>query len=189
MVRSAMLPRSLRGPIGLRLIAAYKLAKAAALLFAGAFVLRLDPGRAVAGATRLAARFRLDPDDRLIHAAIARLSGLQPGQLAAIGVGVILYGLIYVLEGVGLLLGRRWAESLVVATTGFLIPAEAFEVMRHGGALRATILLANIAVVVYLVRLLRREHAAPPPPPATGGKDSGTKALEMGRPAADHGPG
>jgi uncharacterized membrane protein (DUF2068 family) len=145
-------------PTGLRIIGVYKLVKAAAIICAGVAVIRLRPNELVESLVRLAARLRFDPDDRLIHSAISRLSGLGEGQLEAIGAGMVLYGLLYVVQGVGLLLLQRWAEYLVVVTTGFLIPVEAYEVATKGGAVRALVLLINLAIVAYLVNRLRREE-------------------------------
>jgi uncharacterized membrane protein (DUF2068 family) len=45
---------------------------------------------------------------------------------------------------------RRWAEYLTVIATGFLIPYEAYEVVRHITLLKVGALLLNIAVVGYL---------------------------------------
>jgi len=49
----------------------------------------------------------------------------------------------------------RWAEYLVVITTGSLLPLEVYELSRRPDAARAVILVINVAVVVYLVRVLR----------------------------------
>ena len=124
----------------------------------GVYVTRLGPGDAAGGLLRLAARLRLDPDNRLVQSAVARVSGIDERHLDAIGAGVVLYGLLYVVQGVGLILQRRWAEWLVVATTGFLIPFEAYEVATKAGALRFAVLLLNLGIVAYLVDRLRKER-------------------------------
>ncbi|MHC5544231.1 DUF2127 domain-containing protein [Singulisphaera rosea] len=147
-----------RGSLALWVIGCYKLAKALALVLAGVFVFRLDPDAIPATLLRLAKRSRLDPDDQQIHTAIARLSGLDRQQLEAIGVGLIVYSLLYVAEGVGLFLKRRWAEYLVTASTGFLIPFELYEVVRRPTLVRVVVILANVGIVAYLVARLRREH-------------------------------
>jgi uncharacterized membrane protein (DUF2068 family) len=170
-----MLQDSARPPIGLRLIAAYKLAKALLVFVLATVVLRLDPAAAAARVVRLAARLRLDPESHLLHGGLARLSGVQPRQLEAVGAGLILYGLLFVLEGVGLFLGKRWAEYLVLLTTGFLIPFEAFEVAKKASPIRVSVLLANVAVVVYLVRILRAGRMHGRAAHGHGHPDSGTK--------------
>src|SRR5262245_29290093 len=86
-----MIQQFVQRPIGLRLIAAYKLAKALAVFALATAVFRLDPSAVAARVVRLAARLRLDPDSHLIHTWLARLSGLQPRQLEAVGAGLFLY--------------------------------------------------------------------------------------------------
>lgn len=144
-------------PLGLWIISAYKFAKALALVALGIVVLRLAPDDFTAGLLRVAVRLRLDADDRVIHKAIATLSGLSERQLESVGAGMVLYGLLYVVEGAGLLFQRRWAEYLVILSTGSLIPFESYEVVRSLGTLRVTVLLVNIVIVAYLIRRIRRE--------------------------------
>ncbi len=82
----------------------------------------------------------------------------------AIGVAAILYGLLECVEGVGLMLRKRWAEYLVVLATSALLPLEISEVLRRATPLKVVALLVNIAIVVYLVwrkRLfMERPHPA-----------------------------
>jgi uncharacterized membrane protein (DUF2068 family) len=93
----------------------------------------LDPGR------HLWTRFAVDLLDRVDR------------HVDTVAAGVVLYGLLEVGEGVGLLLRRRWAEYLVlVATTAFL-PVEIDEVIRHVTVVKLLALLVNIAIVAYLV--------------------------------------
>lgn len=162
-----------RDSLALWVIGGYKLAKAVALVVAGTFVFRLDPDDIAATLLRLARRSRLDPDDQVIHTAIARLSGLDRHQLEAIGVGLIVYSLLYVAEGVGLFLRRRWAEYLVTASTGFLIPFELYEVVRRPTAVRGLVILVNVGIVAYLVARLRREHRERDRRQASGSPDAG----------------
>jgi uncharacterized membrane protein (DUF2068 family) len=155
-------PETLRpppGPWGLRVIGTYKLVKALVLIAAGIVVLRLDPDAVARGSAHLAARLRLDPDNRLVHRALARLSGLDSTRLEEIGAGVVVYGLLYVVQGVGLLLQKRWAEYLVVVTTGFLIPVEVFEFLRRPRIVPIVVVVVNLVIVAYLVARLRRERA------------------------------
>lgn len=144
-------------PLGLMLISVYKLAKAVTLLGGGLLVIRLGPTRLVERLVHLVTRVRLDPDDRWIHLAIAKLSGLRPRELTAIGAGLMVYGVLYAIEGIGVFLQKVWAESLVVATTSLLIPLEAYEILRKPDALRIAVLTANLLIVVYLIRTLRRK--------------------------------
>jgi len=146
------------GPWALRVIGSYKLLKALVLIVAGVMVFRLDPADVGRKSSHLATRLRLDPDNRLVQRAIARLSGLDKTRLEEIGAGIVVYSLLYVVQGVGLLCQKRWAEYLVVVTTGFLIPVEAFEFLRKPRIVPAAVLVANVLIVAYLILRLRRER-------------------------------
>jgi uncharacterized membrane protein (DUF2068 family) len=103
--------------------------------------------------------FSLDVGSGFIHRVIVenllRLAGMSERALWVVGTGSLVYGLIEAGESVGLLLRRRWAEYLVVIATAFFIPFEMLEVVRRPTILRALALVANIVVVIYLVRKKR----------------------------------
>lgn len=61
------------------------------------------------------------------------------------------YGAVFLVEGVGLLLRRRWAEWLTVVVTGSFIPLEVYELVRHPGAGKIVALVLNVAIVAYLI--------------------------------------
>jgi uncharacterized membrane protein (DUF2068 family) len=67
---------------------------------------------------------------------------------------------------IGLLLRRRLAEYLTVIVTGSFIPLELYELWRHLTLTRLVILVINVAIVRYLVGVLRRR--TPETRPATG---------------------
>ena len=70
--------------------------------------------------------------------------------LTALSIVAIVYATLEGTEGVGLAMRRRWAEYLTVIATGFLIPYEAYEVVRHVTLFKVGALLLNVAVVGYL---------------------------------------
>jgi len=69
----------------------------------------------------------------------------------ALGAGAVLYGLLEIVEGIGLLRRRRWAEYLVLVATCAFIPVEVDELVRHPTAFKALAFAVNIAIVAYLV--------------------------------------
>lgn len=67
------------------------------------------------------------------------------------------YVALVLAEGIGLWFRRAWAEWLTVLATGAFIPFEIWRMVLHRRehlVLVASVLLINVAVVVYLVRLL-----------------------------------
>jgi uncharacterized membrane protein (DUF2068 family) len=148
------------GRWGFWIIGAYKLAKAVVILTAGLILVR-KPGSEIAeGLVHLAARARIDPDNRILNLIVSRLTGADRRHLEAIGAGAILYSLLYTAQGVGLLLQRRWGAYLVIVTTGFLVPFECYEVLQKASMARITVLAVNLAIVAYLIAKLKEW---PPP--------------------------
>lgn len=146
-----------RSPFGLQLIGGFKVVCAVLLIGLGFGVFRNLAGDPRDEAEHIVAAIKLDKDNRFIHSAIERVSGLTPGQLRAIGVGTFLYALLYLVEGTGLLLKKHWAEYFTVIATGIFIPVEIWEVVKHVTPIRLAILAINVAIVAYLVVTLLRE--------------------------------
>jgi uncharacterized membrane protein (DUF2068 family) len=71
------------------------------------------------------------------------------------GAGALAYGVLELVEGVGLFYRRRWAEWLTVVATTLLIPLELYEVVRSPSLLKAGGIAVNVVVVAYLVRVVR----------------------------------
>ena len=158
-------------PFGLLLIGGFKAVSSLLLVALGIGLIRSINDDLGETARRLVVWIKLDPDNRYIHAAIARLSGINPTQLEEIGAGTILYGLLYGVEGVGLLLRKTWAEYLTVLLTGVLIPLELYEVFHKPNGPKAAVLALNVAIVAYLVvqiaKKRREEEAGLPDSPAS----------------------
>jgi uncharacterized membrane protein (DUF2068 family) len=109
-------------------------------------------------ATRLARHIELDPDHGLVHRAIVRISATGHHQVALIGALALGYGLLEIVEGVGLWLRKRWAEWLTVVATSLLIPFEIYELVKRPSPLKAAGLVVNILILIYLVRVVRRHE-------------------------------
>ena len=154
---------------GLRLIALFKFAKMVLLIAVGLGALRLlDPDTA-AQAQRWATALATSSDRRSVQQILAQAVGLSPGRLEILALGSFLYAGLFGTEGLGLWLGRRWAEYLTVVATGSFVPIEIFEVLQRLSLLRVGALVLNLAVVAYLVYLLRRAH---PKTPRSGEQES-----------------
>src|SRR4051812_36457867 len=108
-----------------------------------------------------ASRLHLDPENRFVHEAIYRAAGIDRAHLEAIGVGTCFYAVLEGLEGVGLLLRRRWAEYLTVVATGLLLPLEVYEIARKPNLLRIAVLVANLGILMYLIVRLVQERRTP----------------------------
>jgi uncharacterized membrane protein (DUF2068 family) len=94
--------------------------------------------------------------------AIVRLLGellrRQPHDLALAGAGLLAYAGVFTIEGVGLLRDRPWAEWLTAGVTWSFVPFEVYECVERGSLLRIAILVANVAVAIYLTVRRIRDH-------------------------------
>ena len=72
------------------------------------------------------------------------------------------YAVLFGIEGVGLWLGKHWAEWFTVIATGSLIPLELYETLYHFGWIKLATLVGNVAIIVYLVRIALQPGVAPP---------------------------
>ena len=94
----------------------------------------------------------------LVRMALARLLSLDNHDLREIGAAFIAYAAVFVVEGVGLLRRRRWAEWLTVIVTASFIPFEIYELARRPGAAKVFAIALNAAIVAYLAWRRARTH-------------------------------
>jgi len=141
--------------VALALIGGFKLVKGLALLAVAAgahHLLHKDIADFVA---TWVAQLHLDPDNRYIGKAMAGILSLDDRKLRAIGAGTLVYAALLLTEGIGLLLRRRWAEYFTVVVTGSFIPLEVYELTRRLTWGRFVLVGVNVAVVWYLIGVLR----------------------------------
>ncbi len=158
------MPSTPKHPRGLMLIAAFKLLKGLALLAVGIAVHMLANKNLVAEAQHWVDLFRVDPHNHYLHLLLEKLTNVDAHKLHALSVGTFVYSALFLTEGVGLFLRKRWAEFLTVISTAGLIPLELYELFHKPTFTRAILLLVNLAVVAYLIfeirRLTHAKHAS-----------------------------
>jgi uncharacterized membrane protein (DUF2068 family) len=139
----------------LRLIALFKLVKAALLIAVGVGALNLLHKDVAGAVEHWVELLRLDPNNHYIDIALEKASNLTPDKIKQLGLGSIIYAGLFLTEGIGLWLEKRWAEWLTVIITSSLIPIEIYEIYRHPTAIKIAVLLINIAIVAYLLYRIR----------------------------------
>jgi uncharacterized membrane protein (DUF2068 family) len=100
---------------------------------------------------------RIDPDNRYVAALLAKAGLVDDHKLAQLSGLTFFYSGLFLTEGIGLWFQKRWAEWLTVIATGSLIPIEIYEIWKQFGTVKLVVLGLNIAVVIYLVAILRRK--------------------------------
>lgn len=147
-------PRARDGRL-LRLIAVFKFLKSASLVALAAGVFRMmhqDIGMRLEQWVRA---MHLDPGNRHVAMFLMRASNLTPLQIKKLGLVGLLYAGLFLIEGTGLWLQRRWGEWVTVVITGMLIPVEMYEIVPHPNVVKVLVLLLNVAVVWYLISRIR----------------------------------
>ena len=100
------------------------------------------------------AELDVNPERRLIPRILVTvlrpIGGFSSRTVLLIGIGALLFGALELTEAVGLARRRRWAEYLTVIAGCIGIPFELMEVLRRQTPIRVSILLINVAIVIYL---------------------------------------
>jgi len=143
--------------VALLLIAVFKLLKAALLIAVGIGALKFLHRDIAAAVMHWTEVLRVDLDNQIVHRILAKLVGVTPRQLKELSVGTFIYAGLFSIEGVGLLLRKRWAEYLTIITTGLLVPLEVFELARHFTIGKLVVLFVNVLIVLYLAIRVRSD--------------------------------
>jgi uncharacterized membrane protein (DUF2068 family) len=142
----------------IRLIAMFKLLKAALLIGVGMGALHLVHKDLAGVLEHWVRMLGLDPGNRYVERALQKSVNLTPDKIKSLGVVSFIYAGLFLTEGVGLWLVKRWAEWFSVIITTSLVPVEVYEIYRHPSAIRYLVLIVNIAVVGYLLYRIRSER-------------------------------
>ena len=142
---------------GLLLIGIFKLLKSAFFFAVGlgaVHLLHRDIGDV---AMRLAQALHFDVESRFVTLLVVKADQVDVHRLREVGFGTFGYSALALVEGVGLMMEKVWAESLTLCLTISFLPWELYELARSPDLMRLTLLLANLAVLAYIVWLLRRK--------------------------------
>ncbi len=137
------------------MIAVFKFLKSAALIALGVGAFKLLH-KDLCDLTEYWVRaLRLDPGSRYVEAALAKVVNLHPEQIKKLGLVSFLYAGLFLAEGTGLWMQKRWGEWLTVIITSSLVPVEIYEIYRHPSAVKVAVLAVNVGIVAYLIYKIR----------------------------------
>jgi uncharacterized membrane protein (DUF2068 family) len=140
----------------LRLIAIFKFFKAGLLIALGIGLFKLlhkDVGDVL---QHWCEAMRLDPGSHFVNLALEKAAHVSPEQVKKLGLVSFLYAGLFLAEGTGLWLQKRWGEWLTVIITSSLVPVEIYEIYRHFSPVKVGVLVVNVAIVLYLIYHMRR---------------------------------
>ena len=141
---------------GLIAIGLFKLVKAIFFFCVGigaVHFLHKDLGDAI---LNIAMKWGIDPAQHPIAVLLGKVDLIDAHRMKQIGVFTFGYSAVALIEGVGLLLEKVWAEYLTLILSLLFLPWELYELVVDNNPWRLAILLINIGVVIYLLWFIRK---------------------------------
>jgi uncharacterized membrane protein (DUF2068 family) len=152
--------KALRQLTILRVLAVERVLRAIVLMAAGYGVYRFESaqtalrgsfGRLVPSLRPLADQLGVDLDHSAILSAATKALSAGRGTLNLVAIGLVVYGLLELVEGVGLWLAKRWGEYLTVIATAAFLPYEVSELLKSVTVTKVGAFAINVLAVVYLL--------------------------------------
>lgn len=143
---------------GLRTVAVLEILKGLAVLALCGVLLSLLHSDLNSLVDRLTDWLRINPDSRIadwFYMLADRTT--KRGIWTAVLVGVV-YSCGRFIEGYGLWRQRRWAEWFAFIAGAIYLPAELFAVIQHPHWSRCAVLVINLVVVLYILKILMEAH-------------------------------
>jgi len=150
-----------RSDVVIRLIALFKLIKAAGLIAVGVGAIAIRHAESDNSLRHWIDALAVDPHGKYLTELLAKVTSLHARELREIGVACLIYALVFVVEGIGLLGRRMWAEVMTVIVTLSFIPLEIYELVHHRTWAKVVVIIVNVLVALYLLRRLKREQHWP----------------------------
>lgn len=144
---------------GLLAIAAYHVLKALALLALGFGELHYLHRNLAHEFAHWIDLLRVDPHNHYITWLMEKVAKVDEHRLKELSVGTFFYAGLFLCEGLGLALRKRWAEYLTTISTSSLLPIEVYQLLIRPGPAKVAVLVVNVAVVAYLVWVLQATRA------------------------------
>ncbi len=133
-------------------IIAFKAFKAITLTALGVSLLVTRHADPVDVLMRFAVAIHLPLTSSAFQRLLMLVANLTVTKETALALTAFAYAALMGTEGVALYLRKSWARWFTIIATSSLIPLEVYEIIRELHPIRVLVLLANVAIVVYLWR-------------------------------------
>jgi uncharacterized membrane protein (DUF2068 family) len=146
--------RGRRGQVKvLRAVASFELSKGLVVLAAGCSLLLLLHRDTSEIAESLLSILHISPDHRLAHMVMRQANRITDKRLWTFAGVAACYSIIRFVEAYGLWKARAWAEWIALISGAMYLPFEVRELIRRLSLFHFALLIANLAVVLYMVYL------------------------------------
>ena len=147
----------LRGRAGqvkvLRAVASFELSKGLVVLAAGFGVLLLLHRDTSEIAQNLLRLLHISPDHRLSRLLMRSANRVTDKKLWTFAGVALIYSILRFVEAYGLWKARAWAEWIALVSGALYLPFEVVELIRRLSLFHLSLLIVNLAVVLYMVYL------------------------------------
>jgi uncharacterized membrane protein (DUF2068 family) len=137
-------------------IAAERAFRAIVLLAVGIALVSHPHANWASDIAHLAQHLGLNPKDNWIQRIINDVDRIHANQDIVFGIAALAYAVLEGAEAYGLFTRRRWGEWLTVVATSLLFIPEIWELTKSATLLKVGAVVANVAIVLYLLWRLRR---------------------------------
>jgi uncharacterized membrane protein (DUF2068 family) len=145
---------------GLLVVGIYKLSKAIFFAALGAGALNLVHRNLGDLILRFVDDIRIiDPEGHFVSLLMDRADLIGGHQLRQASIAFFGYAVLCLIEGIGLILRKGWAEYFTVILTVLAMPWECYEILEHYTVFKLALLLINIVVLLYLMWVLKKKKS------------------------------
>jgi len=141
------------GDRGIRIVALLEAAKGAVVILAGFGLMALVHRDVQAVAENIVRHLHINPARHLPHIFIDAAAAATDARLWAMALAAMLYAIIRFAEAYGLWREQAWAEWFGIISGSLYLPVEVYELTVHVSVIKVCILLVNLVVVGWLIRV------------------------------------
>ncbi|HEV8542135.1 MAG TPA: DUF2127 domain-containing protein [Verrucomicrobiae bacterium] len=144
---------------GLRVVALFEGFKGLLVLIVGLTLLHYVDEGVQRAAEEIVRHLHLNPASRIPRIFEAAAGRVPDAQIEGLALGAFLYSIMRFVECYGLWRNRVWAEWFALVSSGVFVPVEIYEMVVKPTPVKATLLVLNVAVVIYLAFCLRSNRS------------------------------
>lgn len=138
---------------GIRVVALLEAAKGTVVIIAGFGLMALVHRDVQAVAEDIVRHLHINPARHFPHIFLDAAAAATDGRLWAMALTAMLYSVIRFAEAYGLWREQVWAEWFGILSGAIYLPLEVYELTVHVSVVKVSILLVNLMVVGWLVRV------------------------------------
>ncbi|HXW90480.1 MAG TPA: DUF2127 domain-containing protein [Terriglobales bacterium] len=163
----------------LRGIASFELTKGLIVLLAGVgvlFLMHQDPWDVADGLLHL---LHISPDRHFAQAFLDWADTLTSAKLWAVAAAALAYSVLRFVEAYGLWYARAWAEWIALISGSVYLPYEIYKIIHRQTPFHVTVLVVNLAIVLYMAYLLWTGKSMHGIPQATWAESTGAARKQV----------